>query len=58
MIYYFVIFGFGFIVDKVKNKIISIIFHKCSKQLLLTYTAEWHSSQRASLMDLIDWIIL
>lgn len=56
--YYFITFGLGFIIDKIKNKVINIVLHKCSKQLLLTYTAEWHSSQRASLLDILDWIIL
>lgn len=58
MLYYVVCLGIGFIIDKIKNKIVSIIFHRCSKQLLLTYTAEWHMSQKATLMDLLDWIIL
>ncbi len=56
MLYYIIVFGIGFVVDKIKNKVVNVVFYKCSKQLLLTYTNEWHSSQKMTLLDLCDWI--
>lgn len=58
ILYYCVCFGIGFIIDKIKNKVLSFIFIKTSKQLLLCYTKDWHREQRLSVLELMEWILV
>ncbi len=60
MIYYIFMFGFGFIIDKLKNKVIGLFVKKSVK--MLKYTDAWHSSHPLHPLyvfgDFLDWIVL
>lgn len=56
MLYYFVIFGFGFLIDKLKNKVIGLFMLKSVK--MIKYHASWHAMNQPLYMDLLDWIVL
>ncbi len=57
MLVYFSSFILCFIFDRIKNKIITKIFHNTSVKLL-RYTQKWHNDQKTKLELLLDWILI
>lgn len=58
MIYYILTVACTIIFDRVKNKIVQILFYSGSKQLLICYYPSWHNEQRKILMGMLEWVLL
>ena len=59
MLYYIVWFCFGFVIDRVKNKIIAITTHHAVKTI--KWKHHWHYQHDTyfrAMVDLAEWIVL
>jgi hypothetical protein len=59
MIYYLLGLGIVFVYDKIKKKVITILFKRTAK--MICWRPEWELEERKKrpfLLDLVDWIVL
>lgn len=54
--WFIIIYGVYFIIDRVKGKIVSYFMYKTT--LAICYRPEWHYEQRRTISQLAEWIFL